>query len=142
MNKKAYFLKIIGLVLIFVIPILLTARDTINAQDTRIVRIYGGGSQQNPVRLEPKTLLISKDTVVVWSNFARLSEVKIIFEDGKSCSDCTKSPCRFSMSPDSCYITSFVGLGETSSLRFVEKGTFSYKVTGGAKNAEGKIIVQ
>jgi hypothetical protein len=141
MKKKSYFLKGVGLALILVLPVLLATQSTINAENVRMIRIYGGATSQNPARLEPSILSISKGTVVVWANFARIKEVKVIFEDGKSCSSCTTSPCLFSMKPDSCYVSSFVAFGETSSLRFVEKGTFSYKVTGGVKDVVGRIVV-
>jgi hypothetical protein len=65
---------------------------------------------------------------VVWINWVPSNDVSINFkEDGKRCSDTTEAPVGFKMS-ENCYITDFISLGGTSSLKFNEAGTFKYQV--------------
>ena len=106
--------------------------------------IYGGDSfSVKSIRIEPATLQIDKGSVVIWNNWAKASEVKVIFEEGKVCQDVTEAPTGFSMDAKQCYVTTWIPLGGTSSLKFTQTGTYKYKVetTGGISGA-GSIIVQ
>jgi hypothetical protein len=87
--------------------------------------------------------MVGKGTVVIWNNWARSTEVKIVFEDGKTCKDVTEAPMGFSMDAKACYVTTWVPLGGTSSLRFVHSGTYKYEVeTNGGIKTSGKIVIQ
>jgi hypothetical protein len=129
--------------------LLLVDHQPIDAEESQLVRIFGGvatgaGEMKKPIRLEPPTMTISEGGVVVWLNWARSVEcVKVSFEDGKKC-DVTDAPTGFEMA-SGCYVTSWITFGGTSSLRFNEPGTFIYTIeakTGGQVTKEsGKILV-
>ena len=141
MQKRAI---IIGIILVFTLTVFLMNQVPANGQNCRIIRIYGQAYPEKSVWLEPETLLLPKNGCVVWVNFAR-GNVKVIFEEGKKCKDVTEAPSAFSMNESlGCYVTSFVDVGATSSLRFVEEGTFGYKVEieGIAEKATGTIVVR
>ena len=142
MNKKKLFIMI-SLTLVLAITICLVAQETISADKCRIVRIHGYAYPGKNVRIEPDTIWAAQGTCVVWVNLAR-NQIRIVFEDGKKCADVTDAPTGFSLDAKSCYVTTFLPLGGTSSLRFSEKGTFDYVVEafGGEVKEKGKIIVE
>lgn len=156
MSKKR-LLCTVGLALIFAVTTFLVNQGTIDAQDCRIIRIHQEkGSAGTTIRLEPEHLQISKDTCVIWINWVPKQEVRVVFrEDGKRCRDATASPVGFKMS-ENCYVTNFIALGGTSSLKFNDEGKFRYEVevpgehkaTGplalghGEVTATGEIIVR
>ena len=78
--------------------------------------------------ISPETLRIKKGDCVVWINWTRAEDVKIIFKEGKRCQDMTKSSVGFKMDWNSCYITDYLDFGRTSSLLFDQAGTFKYEV--------------
>ena len=139
--------------LFFVLSTMLVLVDhqPIDAEESQLIRIFGGistgaGELKKPIRLEPPTMTISKGGVVVWLNWARSVEcVQVSFEDGKKCDDVTDAPTGFEMT-SGCYVTSWITFGGTSSLRFNEPGTYVYTVmakTGGEVRKEtGKILVR
>jgi len=142
--KKTYLLLIVGLAIIVASSFLMLTSDLINAQECRVVRLWGGvGGNIEDIRIEPKTIWISKGTCVIWINWIRAPEVQVVFEEGRKCEDITDAPTGFKLDAKDCYVTSFVSAGETSSLRFTEKGTFIYEVrtTRGPKEA-GEIVVE
>jgi len=145
MNKKILSVAV-GLVFIVTIITLLAAnQETVSAQECRLVRLHGGiGATVSEIRIEPRTLWISKGTCVIWSNWVRTDEVKVKFEEGKKCEDVTDAPVGFTLDPDNCYVTDRISLGGTSSLRFNEAGTYKYVVeaAGGVIKARGEIGVQ
>jgi plastocyanin len=140
-----------GAVLFFLSTMLVVIdREPVGAQESQLVRIFGGietgaGELKKPIRLEPAALTVTKGGVVVWMNWARSVEcIQVSFEDGKKCDDVTDAPTGFDMS-SGCYVTSWITFGGTSSLRFNEPGTYTYTVeakTGGQTRKEtGKIMV-
>ena len=139
------FLVAIGLVSIFAMWPVFTDQQVINAQECRIVRIYGGaGEDIKEIRLEPERMIASKGTCVIWVNWVRDDEVKIVFDEGQKCDDMTDAPIWFK--PEhvkGCYLTSWVPLGGTSSLRFNQAGTFDFTVeTSGGRKVIGSIVVE
>ena len=145
MVKKQYVVTAIGAFFLAACVVFLFAGETIDAQSCRVVRIGGGaGVQVKEINLEPPSLMISKGTCVVWFNRARAQEVKVVFEDGKTCQNLTDAPVGFKIdAAKDCYVTDYIPFGGTSSLRFVEKGVFKYTVeaAGGVKGA-ARIEVQ
>jgi len=135
--KKTYSLVTGGLTVVIAIALLMLTSELTNAKECRIIRLYGGkGGNIEDVRIEPKTIWIAKGDCVVWVNWIQAPEVQIVFKEGKKCEDLT-------MNGESCYVTSFVSAGDTSSLRFTEEGTLVYEVriTGGTKES-GEIVVR
>lgn len=149
MQKRV--LTVTALFFLLASTIVLVDHQPVDAEESQLVRIFGGietgaGELKKPIRLEPPTMTISAGGVVVWLNWARSVEcVKVSFEDGKKCDDVTDAPTGFEMS-SGCYVTSWITFGGTSSLRFNEPGTYVYTVeakTGGEIRKEtGKILVK
>jgi hypothetical protein len=115
-----------------------------SAQECRMVKISGGGvAMEGKVYIEPEHLTIPKDTCVVWYNRARTNEVKVKFADGKKCEDVTTSEVGFKLDVESCFVTSDIPFGGTSSLNFVQSGAYAYVVESSTGvMAKGKIIVE
>ena len=134
----------ITLVFTFGFVFFLAPGNNVFAEDTRIVKIHGGATYSTQsLRLEPDILTVKKGSVIIWNNWAKASNVKVIFEEGKICQDVTEAPMGFLLDARQCYVTTWIPLGGTSSLRFTENGTYNYMVetTGGIKT-KGKIQVQ
>jgi len=143
MGNMKHAAMAIGIALICAMAVLFTV-DVGNTQECRIVRVYGQLAQGQPgLRLEPETVMVNKDTCIIWVNLSRASEVKVIFEDGKKCADSTYAPSAFSMEGQ-CYVTSWVPHGATSSLTFKEAGTYNYTVEWkqGQTKTNGSIVVE
>ena len=142
-----------GLSLVLVMIIFLASWVAIEAQECRIIRIHGRVMGQSSIALEPRTMWVPKDTCVVWYNGALDTRIKIIFEEAKACVNATGAPMGFSMDYDSsCYVSSWVPCGGTSSLTFKDKGSYTYRIETapggpevgpdkGQKLAEGTILV-
>jgi plastocyanin len=128
MGKKAIVI-LMGVFFIFCLGAVLVEQKTANASDARIVRIMGGDSYNvKGIRLEPEIITVSPGSVVIWNNWARAYEVKIIFEEGKVCDDVSDAETGFKLDSKNCYVTTWIKLGGTTSLRFNEKGTYKYIV--------------
>jgi len=120
------FLVLLGLTLAFAMTL---SYATTNCHECRIIRIHKElGTSGKLVRLEPETLYIAKGTCVIWINWVQAKEVRVNFrEDGKKCQDATESPMGFKFA-ENCFVTNYLPLGGTSSLRFNDEGTFAYEV--------------
>jgi hypothetical protein len=127
----------------FSVALLFSFLSSSAAQETRVIRLYGGTSfSHDGIRIEPDTMQVSKGSVVVWNNWAKSSEVKITFKEGKVCQDVTEAPMGFTLNAKQCYVTTWIPLGGTSSLRFTEKGKFHYMVeAAGGVTSKGFIHV-
>lgn len=124
------------MVLVFLFMVLLGNPAIVKAQEKCIpvyIRSHEG--------IEPETLNVAKGDCVVWINWTRGEDIKVIFREGKKCADMTKSPKGFKPDFSGCYLTDHLGFGETSSLLFVEAGRFNYEVafwkSGGIYAAPG-----
>jgi hypothetical protein len=140
MNKKKLMI-VIGFIFVLAMIILLSNRGTLPAQECRIILIHG----LSEIMIEPETKFLSKGDCVVWFNRFTAEDVKVTFQEGKKCSDVTNTPMGFSLNAQGCYVTSWIPFAGTSSLRFMEKGTYEYtveaKIRGGVK-AKGRIVVE
>lgn len=146
MKRKEGRLIGIGMALIMATTLLFINTPEANAQEIRNIRILGGvAGNLKELRVEPETLLVRKGTVVVWVNWARGAEVKVIFEEGKVCNDVTKGQTGFKLNNKNCFVTSWVSMGGTSSLQFNEVGTFKYMVEPSGASAgvstRGEVVV-
>jgi hypothetical protein len=143
MNKKKLAIAL-GTSFVVAMLIGLLSWEMVSAQECRLIRIHGR-SEHPSLAIEPETSFISKGDCVVWFNRVFTDETQVVFDDGKKCLDVTKSPMGFTLDAQSCYVTTWLPFAATSSLRFMEKGTYSYVVK--AKNwkgiqAKGQIIVE
>jgi hypothetical protein len=144
MVKKRTFLLAICMLTAVAATVAFVHQPTVDAQECRIIRVHGGGpGWTDKILVEPGATFIAKGSCVIWSNWVRTDEIKIVFEEGKKCEDMTEAPVGFKMDAANCYVTTWVPLGGTSSLKFNEAGTFEYAIEAkGGQKAGGKIIVQ
>jgi hypothetical protein len=143
MDKKGVMI-VMGFIFVLTMIIFLSNLAKTSAQECRIIIIHGK-SGEALITVEPETIFLSKGDCVVWFN--RFSElpVKVKFEEGKRCVDVTKLPIGFSLNEQNCYVTSYMPLAGTSSLRFMEKGIYRYVVNPKGRDdikAEGQIVVE
>jgi hypothetical protein len=123
MKAKKLLLIGIGAALIFSLIIILVYQDKSNAAEKCSIvniRSYAG--------VEPEVLKVTKGDCVVWINWTRGEDVKVIFKEGKKCADITKAPVGFKLDSSGCYVTDFLAFGQTSSLMFPVAGSFDYEV--------------
>ena len=142
MNKKKLTIAV-ALAFILAFTFILVDAKAVYADETRLVRIYGGEEiGTKAVRLEPDVVTIKGGGIVIWANWALASKTKVVFEKGKMCSDVTESPMGFTMDAKECYVT-WVPFGGTASLKFNERGTYNYFVeTGKGVKSSGRIDVR
>lgn len=134
----------LGLCFVFCLGAIVINQQAVDASEARIVRIMGGATHNvQGIRLEPAILTVTPGSVVIWNNWARATEVKIIFKEGKVCDDVTDAETGFKMDAQNCYVTTWIKLGGTTSLRFNEKGSYKYTVeTSSGVKGQGEIQVQ
>jgi hypothetical protein len=144
MNKKRLLITV-GLSFAIAMMVYLFHLETISAQECRIIRILGRAEHVS-LTIEPGTTFINKGDCVVWFNRVFTNEIQIMFKEGKKCSDVTKSPMGFTLNASNCYVTTWIPFSGTSSLRFMEKGTYKYEVQAKglpSQNVqEGQIVVE
>jgi|LQYC01.1.fsa_nt_gi plastocyanin len=145
--KKKKLLIAIGVSFVVAVIIGLLGLQTISAQECRIIRILGR-TDVYPLTIEPATIFINKGDCVVWFNRVFTEEIQVAFKEGKKCLDVTKSPMGYTLNASNCYVSTWMPFAATSSLQFMEKGTYKYVVTVEAKSMpgqnvqEGQIIVE
>ena len=132
----------IGIIFCFVTIFVLTAGNVVNASNVRIVRIHNGtpGNTEQLI-IEPENLRVTEGTVVIWVNQSTAGEIKITFEEGTKCEDVTSSSDSFNLK-GSCFLTTWVPVAGTTSLKFNEAGQLTYDVENSAGiKVKGKIVV-
>jgi len=143
MNKKKLVITL-GVSFVVAMMIGFLSLEIVSAQECRIIKIHGR-TEHPSIMIEPETIFLSKGDCVVWFNRFTAEDVKVTFEEGKKCLDVTTAPMGFSLNAQTCYVTSWMPFVGTSSLRFMEKGTYEYSVEakniGGVK-AKGRIVVE
>jgi len=103
----------------------------------------GFESVTDSIVIEPDTVWAAKDTCVIWSNWVKGQEVKLIFEEGEKCESMTDAARGYTLDAADAYVSMWLPTGGTSSLKFTEEGYFDYLVElkNGLK-AKGKIIIR
>jgi hypothetical protein len=130
----------------FLMGMSLTNYNMAMAAEAQLVKIQPVGDlnmdKLTGLYIDPRTLYIDKNTIVVWMNGVPKQEVQVVFQDGKACRDVTANPMGsklgFKLDAKECYVTSFIPYADTSSLQFPESGTFYYFV----QNADATIIAK
>ncbi|MDD5693645.1 MAG: hypothetical protein PHU86_04205 [Patescibacteria group bacterium] len=154
MKRKGYMV-FFSTVLILTLSLLMGYQCIAFAADAKLVKIEPvppltrtpEGSiithKATGLSIVPKVLEIDKNTIVIWLNGAT-EEVKVIFEEGKVCKDLVLNPKDFNLDERSCFVTTFMPWGATSSLVFPKPGKFAYSIetSGGKLKAKGEIIVR
>ena len=144
MKKKRV---LIALVVSFVVAMMigLLSLEIVSAQECRVVKISGRGAEQHSIMLDPESIFVSKGDCVVWFNRFAENEIMVKFEEGKKCLDVTQAPMGFTLDAESCYVTNDIPFAGTSSLRFMQPGTYKYMVkakSGSDSWAAGSIVVK
>lgn len=145
-SKKMVIFMLIGLLagISYIIPV-----NCENLSDAKLIKIMPL-LKENKITgfyLSPQVMDVKKDTIVVWLNGAP-NEIQVVFSEGKTCRDVTINPHvkqpGFFLDAKSCYTTSFLPYGATTTLQFVELGSYDYEVTteDGKITTKGKIIVR
>jgi plastocyanin len=144
MKQKRFFVTI-GILLAVSTFIVATNYSEINAGECRIVRINSMATwQEYGLGLEPEIIRITKGTCLIWYNRS-VSNVKILFEDGKKCIDVVDAASEFMMDGKNCFISkTHVAHGDTASLVFQKEGAYEYliDIEGVKDNLKGKIYVR
>lgn len=144
MFKKLFYSM--GVTLLFIaVSLLLLPRGPTIAAEANLIKIQPVGEDKIVgFYLDPPVSRIEKDTVVVWLSGIKDADIQVIFLEGKTCKDVTGPAKSFEMREKNCYVTSFMSFGETSSLQFVESGTYRYYVatSAGDIRAKGSIVVR
>jgi hypothetical protein len=127
--KKNHAVYLSALLVLWISLSVFPLLDSLSAAECQLIRIFGErGAAGNQIQIEPIEAAIPRDTCIVWINWVQWSKARIIFrEDAKACRSATQSPSGFT-EIDAFYTTSFMPRGGTSSLTFVGKGKFRYKV--------------
>lgn len=127
--KKNHVVCLSALLMLWISLSVFPLIDSLSAAECQLIRIFGEkGAAGNQIQIEPVEATIPRDTCVVWINWVQWSKARIIFrENAKACMSATQSPSGFTEN-NSFYTTSFMPRGGTSSLTFVGKGKFRYKV--------------
>lgn len=139
---------IAGLILGLVTMVALTSPVRVYGDECLIVRITGveGANRMGTIGLAPERLAVHKGDCVVWVNLSPSPDVTIKFEDAKKCLEATEAPTGFNYDHvKGCYVTGMIRKGGTSSLRFINPGTYEYSITATPLMtvvAKGKIVVE
>lgn len=118
-----------------------------NSSDIKVIKIYKSKTEKGDLVLDPPVIYVNKGTVIIWTNgIDGKEEVQVVFADGKRCKVVSFSPAQngFSLDAKACYATIFMPYASTSSLKFLDIGTFEYSVAtqDEKKKVKGKIIVR
>lgn len=145
--KRLMTLSIVVLIIVAVTA--LPANSEIaDSMECRVIRIHGM-TAHGSIQIEPEILTVPIGTCVVWFNRSDANEIKVKFQEGKKCASVSDAPTGFNLDHAQCYVTSWIPIGGTSSLRFKEAGVFEYMIEEakgevgekGKKIVSGKIIV-
>jgi hypothetical protein len=141
--KKKRLLITLGVSFLVAMMIGLFGLSIVSAQECRIIKINGRGDQRSII-IDPESIFVSKGDCVVWFNRFAANEIMVKFDEGKKCVDVTQSPIGFSLNEQSCYVTNYIPFAGTSSLRFMQPGTYKYmvKARSGDSWAQGSIVVK
>lgn len=163
--KRAGYLRVSGIAAVlcmmvigFLTPATVSAADAkMQAREGKcyIVAIHGksiAGSQTTPattqsiIEIQPQYLKIPKGACAVWVNWANRDEISISFKEGKECSSAAEAAMGYRFTPETgCFVTDYLQMGQTSSLRFVQLGKYKYDIfvrNRTAPVASGEIIVE
>ena len=106
---------------------------------THVITIQAG-------RIEPATLTAKPGDTVVWSNGGPLTDVMILFEQGKEVSLACVAPVGFFLTQSGVYTSGLISPGAVASLCIVEPGTYEYQVNQIRSDKSflypGKIVVR
>jgi len=128
MSRNTILMK--AAVLLMALGLSLLTPGIASAAEAKLIKIQPVGEEKLVgFYLDPPTLQIERDTIVIWLSGVQAEDIQVIFMEGKTCKDVTANPGAFKLNDQSCYVTSFMGFGETSSLQFMESGPAHTDIT-------------
>ena len=149
--NKAKISFLFGTILLAVTMMMFIAGPAIAQSSTNaaLVKIEANNKdgKLSGLLIDPVTRYVTKNTIVVWLSGVPENEIQIVFEEGKTCRDVTANPNMnipgFFLDSKNCYVTSFLPYAATTTLQFVEVGTYEYEVVteDGKMKTKGKIVV-
>jgi hypothetical protein len=93
--------------------------------------------KREPSGISPKTLKVKLGTTIVWLNAGQQSiTIQFIDKLGVAC----KAPVNFHSDLFGYYETNLIEQGETASICFIFKGTYSYEVRRLIPNEQGEPV--
>jgi hypothetical protein len=142
MNKRAIGMGM-GITFLLCLTLALVDHPPLGAIDVQLVRIHGQNEgPKKSLMVEPVSVTVPKGGIVVWVNEGAIDEVKVNFEEGKKCADVTSATKDFNLEA-ACFVTTWIPLTGTTSLKFNEPGTFHYTVeTNDGVKVKAKLIVK
>ena len=151
MRKTKVLLILIGALFVASAASFLITPENILAEEKEgsqcfLVSIRGKGpaAKDQVVDVKPQYLAVAPGSCVIFINWVRVDEIMVSFEEGKTCADVTRAPSGFGLDAKGCYVTDYLPMGKTSSLRFMEPGVYRYVIKWKGKLApvaEGQITV-
>jgi hypothetical protein len=147
--KRIKGVLLVGTFFAVAVLAILATQGLSQAADATLVNIQPkGGDTVTGFQVDPETVTVTKNAILVWMSSVPGIEIQVIFNEGKTCRDVTsitdqKNP-GFYMDAKNCYVTNFLSYCATSTLQFPEAGSFEYKVVNedGKMQAKGVIIVK
>ena len=140
---------LVGTFFAVAVLVILTTRGISHAADATLVSIQPqGGDKVTGFLVDPETVTVKKNAIIVWMSGVPKIEIQVIFNEGKTCRDVTaitdQNNPGFYMNAKNCYVTNFLSYCATSTLQFPEAGSYEYTVVNedGKMKAKGKIIVE
>ncbi len=147
MNKAKGLM--VGIFFLTTVLVFLANQGISQATDAKLIKILAkGGDKVTEFHLDPETVTINKNTIIVWMSGVSGKEVQVVFKEGRKCKDITVNPnlkiSGFHTDSKNCYVTNFLPYSATTTLQFPEVGHFEYNVVSddGKMQAKGKIIVK
>ena len=120
----------------------LSPQDIQQNQEVEIIKIRDVG-YEGALRIEPSQVTIPVGMVIVWVNMTRQAEPRIEFDEGMKCELSTEASGDFRLDERQCFITDYVQVGGSSSLKFIGPGVFNYRVVNKTgQKGKGAIIVK
>ena len=118
------------------------AQEAQTTNEVQIVKIRDVG-YDGALRIEPREVTIPVGMVIVWVNMSRKAEPQIVFAEGMKCQLSTEASSDFKQNEQKCFITDYVQVGGSSSLKFIGPGNFKYEVVNKTgQKGTGTIIVK
>ena len=146
MNKRRILLIVAILSLVALLPgpsvLRSHAQETQTPNEVEIIKIRDVG-YEGALRIEPSEVTIPVGTIIVWINMSRKAEPQIVFAEGMKCELSTEASSDFKQNERKCFITDYVQVGGSSSLKFIGPGEFRYEVVNKTgQKGTGTIIVK
>ena len=151
--KRKHFLVVL-IMLAAVCGFMFANQGTANAEGFAVlIKISPvGGQTILGMHIEPSTAYIKTGDAVVWLNevvsgMKAKPEISIEFADGKKCKSAVYAEQPYFNLDEArqCFVTTWMPYGTTSSLEFINAGTYEYTVKvkdAGEVVANGKIVVE